>query len=356
MREAHHLAVLGGEALERGGHLPAEHRLLDRRRVGLLLADRLAQREPWAHRGPPARVDDRVARDLVEPRADAGAVGIVGLAVPPGAQEDLLHDLLGHTAFVERVEREAVELAGVGAVERSQRLSGLVALRRPISCASVVTTVVIRRPLAACSATVDDRARAPGPAHCELSGQGLQVRPQGEGRAARPARRTASAWSPRPRGCRERKCALTRAPTGSERRSSSKRSTSRPSRSARAHRCGSSNRPGSANSASCIGQNAPCRPAASAAQAAAWARGWLVRTGKWRKQTRSARPRSRPRAPRRTGIRSRRRRSTAGARRPADVVLGPGRGSGAEVRSLRRPRRARRRSDWRPEVARRVAS
>ena len=41
-----------------------------------------------------------------------------------------------------------------------------------------------------------------------------------------------------------------------------------PERSARAHRCGSSSRPWSANSASCIGQNAPCSAAASAAQAA----------------------------------------------------------------------------------------
>ena len=70
-----------------------------------------------------------------------------------------------------------------------------------------------------------------------------------------------------------RKPAFTSATTSSERRSASKRSTSSPSRSARAHRCGSSSRPWSANSASCIGQNAPCRAAASAAQAAACARG-----------------------------------------------------------------------------------
>ena len=57
------------------------------------------------------------------------------------------------------------------------------------------------------------------------------------------------------------------------RRSASKRSTSRPRRSARAHRCGSSSRPWSANSASCMSQNASWRAAASAASAAGQARG-----------------------------------------------------------------------------------
>ena len=86
-----------------------------------------------------------------------------------------------------------------------------------------------------------------------------------------------SAWSPRRRACRRGSRARTRSATASERRSASKRATSSPSRSARAHRCGSSSRPWSANSASCIGQNAPWRAAASAAQAAASARGWLER-------------------------------------------------------------------------------
>ena len=47
-------------------------------------------------------------------------------------------------------------------------------------------------------------------------------------------------------------------PTASERASASKRSRSSPRLWARSHRCGSSRRPWSANSASCIGQNAPC--------------------------------------------------------------------------------------------------
>ena len=41
-----------------------------------------------------------------------------------------------------------------------------------------------------------------------------------------------------------------------------------------------------------MGQNAPWHAAASAAQAATSARGWLERTGKWRKQTRSSSARS----------------------------------------------------------------
>ena len=114
----------------------------------------------------------------------------------------------------------------------------------------------------------------------------------------------------------ERKSRLTRSRTASPRRSWSKRSRSSPSRRARSHRCGSSSRAGSANSASCISQKRPCRPAASAAHAAGQARGWLERTGKWRKRPRSAElPAGGRPAPRRTGTRSRRRRSACERRR-----------------------------------------
>ena len=84
------------------------------------------RRERRPHGRAPADVDDRVAGDLVEPRAHAAARRVVGLGVAPGAREDLLHDLLGRAALAERVEREAEQLAGVGAVERAQRLAGLV--------------------------------------------------------------------------------------------------------------------------------------------------------------------------------------------------------------------------------------
>ena len=113
--EADHLTMLGRELVERAGDLPAEHRALDREPFGVLLVARLVQRERGAHRGAPARVDDRVPRDLVEPGPHAAARRVVGLGVPPGAREDLLHDLLGRPPVAERVQREAVELAGVGA-------------------------------------------------------------------------------------------------------------------------------------------------------------------------------------------------------------------------------------------------
>ena len=99
---------------------------------------------------------------------------------------------------------------------------------------------------------------------------------RGRRRAARRGARrrgTGSASSARRRGRRRGSRRATRAATAGSRRSASKRARSSPSRSARAHRCGSSSRPWSANSASCIGQNASWRPAASAAQAAANARG-----------------------------------------------------------------------------------
>ena len=116
--------MLGRELLERAGDLPAEHRSLDREPFGVLLVARLVQRQRGAHGGAPARVDDRVPRDLVEPRPHAAARRVVGLGVPPGTREDLLHDLLGGPPVAERVEREAVQLTRVGAIERAQRLAG----------------------------------------------------------------------------------------------------------------------------------------------------------------------------------------------------------------------------------------
>ena len=76
-------------------------------------------------------------------------------------------------------------------------------------------------------------------------------------RSAARRRRTASAWWPRPARTPARKSAAMRAShrlgaaVGVEARDVE------PERSARAHRCGSSSRPWSANSASCIAQNAP---------------------------------------------------------------------------------------------------
>ena len=133
--------------------------------------------------------------------------------------------------------------------------------------------------------------------------------------------------------------AFTRASTVSERRSASKRATSSPSVSARAHRCGSSSRPWSANSASCIAQNAPCSPAASAAHAAGQARGCEERTGKWRKHTRTSNCAS-------AHVQHRAERALVVAVDDHQPALprargrdGPTGGSGAEPRSLRARRK-----------------
>ena len=77
-----------------------------------------------------------------------------------------------------------------------------------------------------------------------------------------------------------RKSRSTRSATSAERRSASKRSRSRPIRSARSHRWGSSRWPWSSSSESCISQNLPWRPAASAAAASTRARGCFEITGK----------------------------------------------------------------------------
>src|SRR4051794_15787197 len=116
--------MFGRELVERRGDLPPQHRSFDRKTLGVLLVARLVQSQRGTHGGTPTRVDDRVPGDLVEPRADAAARGVVGLGVPPGAREDLLHDLLGAAAVAQRVEREAVQLARVGTIELAQRLAG----------------------------------------------------------------------------------------------------------------------------------------------------------------------------------------------------------------------------------------
>src|SRR6187551_464989 len=80
----------------------------------------------------------------------------------------------------------------------------------------------------------------------------------------------------------ELKSASIRSATRAERRSSSKRSRSRPSRRALSQRWGSSRWPWSSSSESCISQNLPWSPAASAAATSTRARGCFDVTGKWR--------------------------------------------------------------------------
>ena len=116
-------------------------------------------------------------------------------------------------------------------------------------------------------------------------------------------------------------------------------STSSPSRSARAHRCGSSSRPWSANSASCIAQNAPCS-AGRLGRAGGGPRARVLGAHREVAEDDPQRPLAQPRvaARRSTGTRSRRRRRPA-ARRPAPRTwsAGPSGGSGARAEPLRPP-------------------
>ena len=120
LRHPDHLAVLRREPLERGRHLPAEHRLLQHL-PALRLGGGPVTRQPRA-----PCVGDRAARDLVQPHAHRRPLGVVARRVAPGAQEDLLHDLLGRAAVAEYVEREAVQLAAVPATQRAHRVARLV--------------------------------------------------------------------------------------------------------------------------------------------------------------------------------------------------------------------------------------
>src|SRR6185503_4497840 len=123
MREADHLPVLGGQALERGRDLPTEHGLLDRIAAAGGLEQRLVPRcERRPRGGAPAHVDDRVPGDLVEPRPHAAPPRVVAVGVAPGAREDLLHDLLSGPALPQRVEREPEQLAGIRAIQGAQRV------------------------------------------------------------------------------------------------------------------------------------------------------------------------------------------------------------------------------------------
>src|SRR2546430_15194388 len=93
--------MLGREALERRCYLPAEQRALDR-----LLADALVElarldREGRAHGAAALQVDDRVARDPVEPGAEAGARVGAGVRVGPDARGDALDYLRGEPAVAQ---------------------------------------------------------------------------------------------------------------------------------------------------------------------------------------------------------------------------------------------------------------
>ena len=177
----------------------------------------LRRRRARPHRRAPARVDHRVAGDLVEPGAHARAVGVVAAGMAPRAQEHLLHDLLRRPPLAQGVVGEPVELAGVEAVElRSASPVSSVAARSTSTASSAAWSVrgghqagirALRR-----AGSPAARARPPSgrPACSSPSTNRVGV-------VGTPARTP------------PRKSAETRAATAGSRRSASKRATSRPS-------------------------------------------------------------------------------------------------------------------------------
>ena len=303
------------------GDLPAQHRTLDRESFRVLLVARLVQRQRGAHGGSPARVDDRVPRDLVQPRPHAAARRVVGLGVPPGAREHLLHDLFGGPPVAERVQREAVQLARVGAIERAQRLAG--GIRRDLGEELRVRRhqprVIRAGPRSRFdpdSTPVEQRCDAPGTSVHRRTPSGSSRRPparrrgtdaltRGEHRVGAAVGVEALDVEPELLGARPQVRVLEPALVGEQRvvhRPEARPAAPRPRRRRRPRTpAGARTSPGSAGS----------------------------------------RPRSPPAAPRtrrRTGTRSRRRRSPGG-RRPRTWSSGPTGGSGAELRSLRTARR-----------------
>src|SRR5207245_6228666 len=103
-----HLPVRGSQPGGRRRDLPAEAGPLDRLVARLGVEIRRLRREGGPDRGAALGVDDRVARDPVEPGAEAGARRIEAVGVPPDAREDVLDDLLRELAVAEAVDGEAV--------------------------------------------------------------------------------------------------------------------------------------------------------------------------------------------------------------------------------------------------------
>ena len=67
-------------------------------------------------RAGPTEVDDDVAQDREQPGAQRADLRVEALARPPGAQEGLLHGLLGEAGVAERAHCEPVQLTGVRGV------------------------------------------------------------------------------------------------------------------------------------------------------------------------------------------------------------------------------------------------
>ena len=241
---ADHLRVLGRELLQRAGNLPAGLRALDGEPWGSC-----SWRGSWSAsaggRGASA-VDDRVRASARRP--DAAARRVVGLGVPPGAGEHLLHDFLGGSLVAEGAEREAVQLPRIGAIERAQRLAGGVrrdaceelGVRGHRPLVNTAGPVPGSTPIVACHldckpttvrAQTARRLQAPLRARVELAVEervGVVATPRARrhGSCALHARGTAPSGGRR-RSARRRARAAPRAPTGAGPRAGPGRRTGR---------------------------------------------------------------------------------------------------------------------------------
>src|SRR5438105_15815206 len=118
--ERDHLALALGQRLERAVHAPLHPRAfgalvgtgLERRLVGRLGRRFVARTAP---------VDDRVARDAVQPRRTRTALGLVGAGRPPAGSERLLEGVLGAAGVAQAPPREPEDGAGVTLVQLLER-------------------------------------------------------------------------------------------------------------------------------------------------------------------------------------------------------------------------------------------
>src|SRR5438132_6504788 len=120
VRERDHLALTFGQRFQRAVHAPLHPRAFGalvgpglERRLVRCLGRRLVARA--------APVDDRVARDAVQPRRTRAALGLVGAGGAPDGDERLLECVLGAAAVAEATQREAEDWPGVTLVQLLER-------------------------------------------------------------------------------------------------------------------------------------------------------------------------------------------------------------------------------------------
>ena len=117
VRKVDHRALVLGQRLERPVDAPGIPG-----RLGLLVGRRAGRHElgrigDGGEGAPALHVDDRVARDRVEPGATRPARSVVARGRAPDGREHLLHRVLGPAAIAEATEGESEHRAGVARVE-----------------------------------------------------------------------------------------------------------------------------------------------------------------------------------------------------------------------------------------------